>query len=161
MRALATGVLAMAALTLPAAANAEVPLAHLNGTKAVAPKGAPKLVRKIIKAGNEIRDRKYKWGGGHGDWKDNGYDCSGAVSYALHGAGLLDYPLVSGDLAKWGEGGTGKWVTIYANKEHVFMVVDGLRYDTSYITDGDKTGPGWSELMRPLRGFQVRHPAGL
>lgn len=161
MRMLAAGLLATAALTLPAMAQAEVPLAHLNGTKAVAPRGAPKVIRHMIKAGDQIRDKKYKWGGGHADWKDNGYDCSGAVSYVLHKAGLLDYPLVSGDLAKWGQGGVGKWATIYANKEHVFMIVDGLRFDTSFITDGDRSGPGWSETMRPLRGFKVRHPAGI
>ena len=161
VRALVACALAVVALAIPAAAQAVVPLAHLNGTKAVAPKGAPSVIRHMIKAGNQIRDKKYKWGGGHGDWKDNGYDCSGAVSYVLHKAGLLDAPLVSGDLAKWGQNGPGKWVTIYANKDHVFMIVDGLRFDTSYITDGDKTGPGWSELMRPVRGFKVRHPGGI
>lgn len=161
-RALAAGMLAIAAMALPAAAQAEIPLAHLNGTKAVAPKGAPKVIKKMIKAGNQIRDKRYKWGGGHGGgWKDNGYDCSGSVSYVLHKAGLLDYPLVSGDLAKWGEPGTSAWIAIYANKEHVFMVADGLRFDTSYITDGDKSGPGWSEYMRPVKGFKVRHPSGI
>ena len=160
-RALVLGALAILAMALPAAAQAEVPLAHLNGTKAVAPKDAPKLVKQMIKAGNQIRDKRYKWGGGHGDWRDKGYDCSGSVSYVLHKAGMLDSPLVSGDLAKWGENGVGKWVTIYASKDHVFMIVDGLRFDTSYITDGDRTGPGWSEVMRPLRHFKVRHPAGL
>ena len=161
VRALVVGVFAITAMALPAAAQAEVPLAHLNGTKAVAPKGAPKVVKKMIKAGNQIRDKKYKWGGGHGDWQDKGYDCSGSVSYVLHKAGLLDYPLVSGDFAKWGEPGASAWISIYANKEHVFMVVDGLRFDTSYITDGDKSGPGWSEYTRPVKGFKLRHPSGI
>jgi hypothetical protein len=160
-RAWIAGAAAMGALVLPGAATAEVPAAHLNGTKAVAPKGAPKVVKQMIRAGNRIRDKKYVWGGGHADWNDKGYDCSGSVSYVLHKAGLLDYALDSGGFMKWGKGGAGKYVSIYANKEHVFMVVDGLRFDTSYITDGDKSGPGWSETMRPLKGFRNRHPAGL
>jgi len=159
-RALLAGLAAAAALMLPASAQA-APLAHLNGNKAVAAKGAPDVIKDMIRAGNRIRDERYKWGGGHGDWDDKGYDCSGAVSYVLHKAGLLDYPLVSGDFMKWGKGGAGRQVTIYASKEHVFMVVAGLRWDTSYITDGDKSGPGWSEYMRPTKGFRVRHPAGL
>ena len=145
----------------PATATAELPPAHLNGTKAVAPKGAPKIVKQMIKAGNQIRDKKYKWGGGHGDWNDKGYDCSGAVSYVLHKAGLLDYPLTSGDFMKWGDGGESSRVTIYANKEHVYMIIAGLRWDTSYITDGDRTGPGWSDEMRPTGGFRLRHPVGI
>jgi cell wall-associated NlpC family hydrolase len=151
-------------LALPAAASAgrtDYRPAHLRGAKAIAPKAAPKYVKKMIKAGNRIRDKRYKWGGGHGDWKDKGYDCSGAVSFVLHKAGLLDYPLTSGGFEKWGEAGRSKWVTIYANKGHVFMVVAGLRWDTSYITDGDKSGPGWSEYMRDdTRRFRIRHPDG-
>ena len=162
VRALLAGLLAAGSLALlPGGAAAAMPDAHLNGDKAVAPKGAPKIVRKMIEAGNEIRDKRYVWGGGHGDWNDKGYDCSGAVSYVLHKAGLLDAPLTSGDFMKWGESGKSSRVTIYANKEHVFMIVAGLRFDTSYITDGDRSGPGWSEYMRPLRGFKVRHPAGV
>lgn len=115
----------------------------------------------MIKAGNHIRKKPYKWGGGHGDWKDEGYDCSGAVSFLLHRADMLDYPLTSGGFKKWGKGGKGKWVSIYASKSHVYMVVAGLRFDTSYITDGDKSGPGWSTYMRDPKGFKTRHPAGL
>jgi hypothetical protein len=115
----------------------------------------------MIRAGNKIRHKKYKWGGGHGDWTDKGYDCSGAVSFVLHKAGILDYPLDSGGFMKWGSKRRGKWVSIFANKEHVYMVIAGLRWDTSYITDGDKSGPGWSEYMRPAKGFRTRHPAGL
>ena len=147
----------MLALALPASGQAGVGDAHLNGDKAIAPKGAPKLVRKMIDAGNEIRSKPYKWGGGHGDWTDKGYDCSGAVSYVLHEAGLLDAPMVSGDFKDWGNKGRGRWLTIHANDGHVFMVVAGLRFDTSYITDGDKSGPGWSETMRPTKGFSSRH----
>jgi hypothetical protein len=130
------------------------------GGKAIAPKGAPTYVKKMIRAGNEIRDKKYKWGGGHAGWDDRGYDCSGAVSYVLYKAGLLDYSLTSGGFMKWGKKKKSDWVTIYASKGHVFMVIAGLRWDTSYITDGDKSGPGWSEYMRPTKGFRVRHPAG-
>jgi cell wall-associated NlpC family hydrolase len=160
-RALLAGTLAACSLALFPGGAAAMDDAHLNGDKAIAPKGAPKIVRQMIKAGNEIRDKRYLWGGGHGDWNDKGYDCSGSVSYVLHAAGLLDAPLTSGDFMKWGKGGKANRVTVYANKEHVFMIVAGLRFDTSYITDGDRSGPGWSEYMRPLRGFKVRHPAGV
>ena len=163
-RALTGALAAAAALALavlaPGSATAAITPAHLNGTEAVAPKGAPDFVKEMIRAGNKIRHKKYVWGGGHGSWKDKGYDCSGAVSYVLHGAGLLDYSLDSKGFMKWGEPGAGKWVTIYASKEHAYMVVAGLRFDTSYITDGDKSGPGWSEYQRPSKGFRVRHPAG-
>ncbi len=151
-----------AALPAPAPAARELPVAHLtpNG-KAHAPKGAPKRVRKMIKAANHIRDKKYKWGGGHTAWHDKGYDCSGSVSFVLHKAGLLDAPLVSGDLAKWGKPRRGRWVTIFANRDHVFMTIAGLRWDTSFVDDGDRSGPGWSVYMRPGKGFRARHPAGL
>ena len=79
------------------------------------PGSAPAVVKDVIAAGNAIAKTPYKWGGGHGSWDDTGYDCSGSVSYALHGGGLLDSPLVSGDLAHWGERGPGRWITIYAN----------------------------------------------
>ena len=113
----------------------------------------------MINAGNKIRRKPYDWGGGHADFKDKGYDCSGAVSYVLHAAGMLDYPMVSGQFMKYGSPGTSRWVSIYASKTHVFMEIAGLRYDTSYITDGDKSGPGWSEVLRERKGFRVRRPA--
>lgn len=125
---------------------------------AVAPPGAPVLVRQIIAAGNLIALKRYLWGGGHRRWEDRGYDCSGSVSYALRGAGLLDAPLVSGGLARWGEPGPGSWVTIYANAGHVYMVVAGLRFDTS---GRRKAGTRWQVAARSSRGFRVRHPAGL
>jgi hypothetical protein len=156
--ALAAAVVASLALAGPASA---LPRAQLDGSRAVAPKAAPRVVKKMIRAGNRIRHKRYKWGGGHGDWKDKGYDCSGAVSYVLHKAGLLDYPLTSGGFMKWGAKRRGRWVSIFANKDHVFMVVAGLRFDTSYITDGDRSGPGWSEYMRSAKGFRTRHPRGL
>jgi hypothetical protein len=156
--ALAAAVVASLALAGPASA---LPRAQLDGSRAVAPKAAPRVVKKMIRAGNRIRHKRYKWGGGHGDWKDKGYDCSGAVSYVLHKAGLLDYPLTSGGFMKWGAKRRGRWVSIFANEDHVFMVVAGLRFDTSYITDGDRSGPGWSEYMRSAKGFRTRHPRGL
>jgi hypothetical protein len=154
--------LALSALLGVAAARAEVPTARLlpNG-EAVAPPSAPPAVRAMIEAANRIRHRPYHWGGGHRDWNAAGYDCSGSVSYVMHAAGLLEYPLDSTGFMAWGGGGGGSWVRIYANREHVFAIIAGLRWDTSYTTDGDRTGPGWSEEMRPTGGFRLRHPLGL
>ena len=87
-------------------------------------------MKAVIAAANRIDHRSYVWGGGHLGFRSRGYDCSGAVSYALHGGGLLGWPLVSGQLAEWGEAGVGRWITVYANSHHVYMVVAGLRYDT-------------------------------
>jgi cell wall-associated NlpC family hydrolase len=125
---------------------------------AVAPAGAPPEVRLIIQAGNRIARAPYVWGGGHARWEDRGYDCSGSVSYALRGAGLLLAPLVSGGLARWGDPGPGQWVTVYANAGHVYLVVAGLRFDTS---GRKRAGTRWQAAPRPARGFRVRHPAGL
>jgi hypothetical protein len=145
-----------------APATAKVPQAQLlPDGRAVAPPSAPPAVEAMIEAANRIRHRPYKWGGGHGKWNDRGYDCSGSVSYVMHAAGLLEYPLDSTGFMRWGSGGAGSWVRIYANKEHVFAIIAGLRWDTSYSTDGDRSGPGWSEEMRSSGGFQVRHPLGL
>ncbi len=158
---LVAAVLAAALMALPADAPAAEPRAHLDGSRAVAPKAAPRVVKRMIRAGNKIRHKKYKWGGGHRSWQDKGYDCSGAVSFVLHKAGLLDYPLNSRGFMKWGAKRRGKWVSIFANEDHVYMIVAGLRFDTSYITDGDRSGPGWSEYTCPAKGFRTRHPAGL
>jgi cell wall-associated NlpC family hydrolase len=125
---------------------------------AVAPRSAPKVVKEMIAAGNAIAKTPYKWGGGHPTWDDTGYDCSGSVSYALHGAGLLDSPLVSGDFARWGDRGPGRWITIYANADHVYMVVAGVRFDTSARS---RTGSRWTMEQRPSDGFSVTHPEGL
>jgi hypothetical protein len=144
-----------------APATAAVPQARLlPGGRAVAPPSAPPAVEAMIEAANRIRHSPYKWGGGHGKWNDRGYDCSGSVSYVMHAAGLLDYPLDSTGFMRWGGGGAGSWVRVYANKEHVFAVIAGLRWDTSY-TDDDRSGPGWSEEMRSTGGFRLRHPLGL
>jgi cell wall-associated NlpC family hydrolase len=127
-----------------------------DGT-AQAPNNAPSVVKRVILAANEIAKFPYKWGGGHGSWRDNGYDCSGSVSFALAGAGFLDRPLTSGGLARWGESGPGDWITIYANAGHVFMIVAGLRFDTS---GQGRAGTRWQPAARPAGGFAVRHPPG-
>jgi hypothetical protein len=143
-------------------ASAAVPQATLLPSgRAVAPPSAPAAVRGMIEAANRIRHRPYRWGGGHRNWRSRGYDCSGSVSYVMHAAGLLDWPLDSRGFMRWGGGGGGSWVRIYANREHVFAVIAGLRWDTSMTDDGDRSGPGWSEYMRSGRGFRVRHPLGL
>jgi cell wall-associated NlpC family hydrolase len=129
-----------------------------DGT-ATAPASAPPEVKAIIAAGNKIFDKPYKYGGGHGKWKDSGYDCSGSVSYALHGAGLLKTSLDSTGFESWGSEGPGNWVTIYANAGHAYMVVAGLRYDTSGATSRD--GSRWTDEMRSSSGYVVRHPPGL
>ncbi len=125
---------------------------------AIPPASAPRVVKNVIVAGNRIAKTPYKWGGGHGSWDDTGYDCSGSVSFALHGGGLLDSPLVSGDLARWGARGRGRWITIYANSSHVYMVVAGMRFDTSARS---RTGSRWTMQSRSSDGFAVRHPGGL
>jgi cell wall-associated NlpC family hydrolase len=144
------------------AANADLPVGAkgrvLGDGRAVAPRHAPQIVRDIINAGNVIAKTPYLWGGGHGSWASVGYDCSGSVSFALAGAGLLDSPLTSGLLAKWGAPGPGRWVTIYANAGHVFMFVAGLRFDTGGL-GGD--GTRWQPTLRSTAGFVARHPEGL
>lgn len=125
---------------------------------AVAPEDAPAAVKSIIAAGNRIAKLPYKWGGGHGRWEDSGYDCSGSVSYALRGAGLLKSPLASYDYFDWGKAGKGSWVTIYTNSGHMYMTVAGLRFDTS---GRGARGSRWHRDMRDPGPFTVRHPSGL
>jgi hypothetical protein len=125
---------------------------------AVAPADAPPQVKAIIAAGNKIATKPYKYGGGHGRWEDTGYDCSGSMSYAFHGAGMLDQALDSTGFMSWGEAGKGQWVTIYAKGSHAYMVVAGLRFDTSGRSD---QGTRWQAKMRSSSGYTVRHPAGL
>jgi len=122
------------------------------------PGGLPLRVRRIIAAGDRIAGKPYKYGGGHGEWEDSGYDCSGSVSYALHGAGYLSSALSSGDFMRWGSSGRGRWVTIYASRGHVYMVVDGRRYDT---TGRNESGSRWQPSDRSSAGYVVRHPPGL
>jgi hypothetical protein len=138
-----------------------VPEARLMpGGRAIPPPSAPPAVKEMIRAANHIRHRPYRWSGGHRNWNSRGYDCSGSVSYVLHAAGLLDYPLDSTGFMRWGGGGPGSWVRIYANREHVFAVIAGLRWDTT-SEENDGHGPGWSEEMRSTGGFRLRHPLGL
>ncbi len=129
-----------------------------NGTIPI-PSGIPEAVQRVIAGGNAIADFPYIWGGGHASFIANGYDCSGSVSYALAAGGLLGSPLVSGDLATWGEAGPGRWITIYANAGHTFMDVDGMWFDTA-----GRSGPyasRWLVSQPSLGGYAVRHPQGL
>jgi cell wall-associated NlpC family hydrolase len=128
-----------------------------DGT-AVAPEDAPEVVKRVILAANQIAKFPYRWGGGHGAWRDNGYDCSGSVSFALAGAGLLGRPLTSGDFLGYGRPGPGDWITIYTNPGHIFMVVAGLRFDTS---GRGRSGTRWQQAPRSTAGFAVRHVPGL
>jgi hypothetical protein len=134
--------------------------AELVGGTAIAPPNAPAAVKRVIAAANEINRRPYVWGGGHSSFFTRGYDCSGAVGYALHGAGLLETTMVSGQLASWGSGGVGRWITIYANEDHVFMLVAGLRFDTRSDPPGI-SGPRWHRAWVDPRKFLARHPSGL
>jgi cell wall-associated NlpC family hydrolase len=147
----------------PAPAPAQPPVgppgaARLVRGEAIAPADAPTAVQRVIAAANRIRTKPYVWGGGHGRWWDRGYDCSGSVSYALHGGDLLDSPLPSGPMERWGSPGRGRWITVYANAGHAFAVIAGLRWDTAGNVRG--TGPRWHTAMADSRGFVARHPAG-
>jgi hypothetical protein len=143
----------------PAAADPATAVATLVGDgTAAAPAGAPQEVVDLIAAANRIATLPYRYGGGHGSFDDKAYDCSGSVSFALHGADLLDTTLDSTSLMAWGRTGAGRWITVYANKEHTFLVVAGLRFDTS----GQKaSGSRWQPMDRSTKGFAVRHPDGL
>lgn len=134
--------------------------ASLSNGVATAPPGAPAAVKQAVAAANQIRGRPYVWGGGHASFFSRGYDCSGAVGYVLHAAGLLDQTMVSGQLAYWGDAGLGRWITVYANDEHVFMVIAGLRFDTRDNLPG-VTGPRWKRSQVDPSRFVARHPAGL
>jgi hypothetical protein len=140
----------------PQAPVAPGPAATLTGSTAVAPSSAPPAVKLAIAAGNQLQVFPYRFGGGHASFKDTAYDCSGTVSYMLHGAGLLASPLDSTSFMSWGLPGPGRWITIYANAGHAYAVVAGLRLDTS----GTPSGPRWRALPRSGAGFTVRHPAG-
>jgi hypothetical protein len=126
---------------------------------AYAPRNAPPAVKKAIAAGNRLQGKPYKWGGGHAHYHDNGYDCSGTISYVLREAGLLRGSLTSQGYFNYGKKGEGKWITIYVRKGHVFMTVAGLRLDTGGGIDS--TGPMWKTTTRPGKGHVMRHPKGL
>ena len=132
----------------------------INGV-AHAPELAPPTVQAAIWATNLIIGKPYRYGGGHGRFDDTAYDCSGTVSFALRGGGLLDTPLDSSSFMRWGERGKGQWITIYTNPGHAFVVIAGLRLDTSAA--GDRSGlkgPRWRPRLRSTRGFKSRHPVG-
>lgn len=129
---------------------------------AAAPEGAPAVVQEIIWAGNELIGLPYIYGGGHGSFISPGYDCSGTVSFALHGASLLASSEDSSEFEAWGAHGDGRWVTIFTNAGHAYMTVAGLRLDTSPAEDpSNLEGPRWRPLRQTNAGFVVRHPVGL
>ena len=142
-----------------------------DGT-AAAPADAPEAVKQAIWAANKLQDKPYKYGGGHARIEDTGYDCSGTVSYALIAAGLLKSPLPSGPFMRWGDKGRGRWITVYSHPGHAYMVIAGLRLDTSAYASRTarlrkiarsafERGPRWRPTSRPSRGFRARHPLGL
>ena len=156
----------------PPPANITVPGAKAtllpDGT-AAAPADAPIQVQQAIWAANTLKDKPYRYGGGHAKVEDTAYDCSGTVSYALIHAGLLDAPIPSGTFMRWGARGRGQWITVFANGGHAFAVIAGLRLDTSSFssraasrkyTKALERGPRWRPTKRPGRGFRKRHPVG-
>ena len=126
---------------------------------ALAPPDAPQAVKDVINNANTIVGLPYVWGGGHGSWYAHGYDCSGSVSFALYGGGLIPRPLTSGELEGWGAPGPGKWITVYANPGHTFAEIAGLRWDT--VGDARGSGPRWHLATADTSGFVARHPPGL
>ena len=133
--------------------------AILLGGTAIAPPSAPDSVKGAISAANALVGQPYRWGGGHGAFQSAGYDCSGAVSYALKGGGLIDIPRTSGELMGWGVPGPGKWITLYASPGHTYAVIAGLRWDT--VGDAKGNGPRWHPFDAYPSGFAVRHLPGL
>ena len=155
--AAAEGVVTESAAETPAPLNSSEATQFISESEASASASAPAQVQEVVAAANAIAYTPYIWGGGHASFESSGYDCSGAVSYALHGGGLLESPLDSTGLETWGEAGPGKWITVYANAEHAWMVVGGLAFDTV-----GGPGPRWHESwVDSPEGFIVRHPPGL
>jgi cell wall-associated NlpC family hydrolase len=137
-------------------------LARIVGGLAAAPMLAPSAVQEMIWTGNQIIGLPYIFGGGHASFKSPGYDCSGTVSFALHGAHLLASPEDSSEFEHWGSHGVGRWVTVFTNPGHAYMTVAGLRLDTSAADDpSNQQGPRWRPLRSVNEGFRVRHPTGL
>lgn len=133
--------------------------ATLLGDAAIAPFSAPAEIQGAISAANQINDQPYVWGGGHAGWRSRGYDCSGAVSYALAGGGLINRPATSGELMSWGAPGRGRWLTVYANPGHTYAVIAGLRWDTVGLGSGE--GPRWHPANAYPSGYVARHIPGL
>lgn len=137
--------------------------ASLHGSIASAPAEAPLVVKRAIWAANQLRLKPYRYGGGHRSFSDSAYDCSGTISYALGGAGLVPSPMSSSDFRRFGTRGTGKWITVYARNGHTFAVIAGLRLDTTAWNTmrRDRTwAPRWQSTDRQPHGFDARHPAG-
>jgi hypothetical protein len=129
---------------------------------AVAPPSAPAEVQAAVAAGNRIAGLPYRYGAGHVPGVvDTAYDCSGAASFLLAGAGRLDEPTTSLALRSYGEPGPGRWISIYARRDHVFLVVAGLRFDTGWTGGSGNRGPRWTTKSRPTDGSVIRHPEGL
>lgn len=129
---------------------------YISESQASVPSGAPPAVQAAIEAANSIATTPYLWGGGHGSFESSGYDCSGAVSFALNGGGFLSSPLDSTGLSTWGEPGPGQWITVYANAGHAWVLIAGLAFDTS-----GGAGPRWHpEPVSSTEGFIARHPPG-
>jgi hypothetical protein len=124
----------------------------------IPPKAAPPRVKAVIEAANKIRTKPYIYGGGHAKWWDRGYDCSGSVSYALHGGNFISSPLPSGPMEHWGAPGPGRWITVWANSGHAYAEIAGYRWDTAGDSSG--TGPRWHPELLPNEGFVARHPLG-
>ena len=136
--------------------------ARMRQGVAYAPEAAPLQVKEALWAGNQIVGRPYIYGGGHAAFIARGYDCSGTVSFALHGASLLHMPMDSSEFMGFGQSGAGQWITIFTNPGHMYAIIAGLRLDTS--SQGDTSnlkGPRWRPSLRSHQGFQVRHPIGL
>jgi hypothetical protein len=140
--------------------------ATLVDGRVIAPASAPLRVKRVIDAANRLVEKPYIYGGGHKPFSsrlDRGYDCSGSVSYALYGGRFLRSPLPSGAMMNWGQDGPGQWITVYASGGHAYVVVAGLRFDTSmHDSDapGPRTGPRWSRTLRKSNAFVARHPRG-
>lgn len=136
-----------------------MPTAQLSrdGLSAIPPAAAPQPVKDAIYAANRIVGKPYRYGGGHRRFNDSGYDCSGSVSFALRGGGLVKAPLHSTAFMKWGEPGRGQWITVYTNSGHAYVVIAGLRFDTS---GPGPRGPHWRKAARSSRAFTPRHPEG-
>ena len=147
------------AQTYAAGASSPDEAALLLGDTALAPGSAPAEIKAVIDAANQLVDQPYRWGGGHASWRSRGYDCSGAVSYALAGGGLIARPATSGELMGWGEPGRGRWLTVYANPGHTYAVIAGLRWDTVGLGQGE--GPRWHPADSYPDGYAVRHIPGL
>jgi cell wall-associated NlpC family hydrolase len=135
--------------------------AVLRNGIAYAPSRAPQSVKNAIWAANTLRRKPYVWGGGHASFYDRGYDCSGTISFALHGGGMLNSPLPSSELMRYGERGRGRWITIYSRPGHTFAVIAGLRLDTTDLGRGGDVGPRWYSYGRDTGGYVARHPVGM